>query len=147
MAGQNYDITAIGTTVTFMHPLFEGGVVLSDASDDVEFIAVSRPKFGATSVGLNLDQINHKVPSIYQLTISVIPNGNSDRILQKITSYSRPQGEVVNIDFPNAVVTEPSGNKVIFPNLNMEEGEISNSTAINGRFKTKTYVWGGATVI
>lgn len=139
----NHDITSIGSKVTLITALFPDGIVFSEASDEVAIWDIKCTPFGETTAGANNDQINHKMPSVYTITIGLIPNSQSDLNMKKITAWNRPNGSTVNIDFIQGVLVEPSGNKSIFPNLNMTEGALANSPTTTGKFAANIYVFKG----
>ena len=142
-----YDVTAIGSKLTLISALFPAGFVISEGSDDVPLWDVSCTPFGETSVGLNCDQIDNKSPSVYTITVGVIPNSRSDRNLKKMVAMNRAQGTNVTVDIIQGILVEPSGDKQMFPNLNMVEGALTNTPNSNGRFQTRTYTFKGVNQI
>lgn len=139
----NYDITSIGSKITLRTMQFPEGLVLSEASDEVAIWDIKCTPFGETTVGANCDQINHKVPSVYTITIGLIPNCPSDVNMKKIVAWNRPNGSTVNVDSIHGILVEPSGNKSIFPNLNLTEGALANSPTTTGKFQANVYVLKG----
>lgn len=139
----NYDITSIGSKITLISTLFPDGLVLSEASDEVSLWDIKCTAFAETTVGANCDQINHKVPSVYTITIGLVPNSPSDINMKKLVAWNRPNGSTVNIDFIQGILVEPFGQKWMFPNLNLTEGALANTPLTNGRFEPNVYVFKG----
>lgn len=144
MGAQN--VTGAGSSITIMDALYPQGFTIKEGADDAPLIEISNPRIGEYRVGMNGNGIKWNRASTYTITVSVVPNTESDKRLKAIVAYNRIQdGGAVNIDSIQLVVKEGiTGEISTFVDVAITEGAIGNTFTTEGRFSTRTYTFEGS---
>lgn len=138
------DVTAAGSKVTIICALYPMGFVIDEAADDVAFCSIDSLEKAQVRAGLNGHKIGWEHSSVYQVSIAIIPNTQSDQRLEEIMTLSRiQQGNLTNVDSIQIVYTTRSGKQYVFADTTMTTGRIAPSTTTEGRYETQGYIFQG----
>lgn len=140
------DITAIGSKITVMSAALPAGKTFTNAPDSDSFFTIDAVDIAQVEVGLNCHKISWALPNKLRITVSLIPNSEDDKDMQKMFWYDRPQGMAANIDSVQISIAETGKDTPeIYGDFTLVSGSPANTAESNGRFSNKQYVFEGVT--
>lgn len=137
------DISGFGLSVTLIaSETFPVGITITEFADDADPFDTPSRQISDVAMGLNGDLVSWKTPNIYQLTLNVIPNSESDKNLAMLafTNSIGKNKSPVN-DIISAVVSYPDGKTTKYINGTLTDAMDENSVGSSGRLKSKTYIF------
>lgn len=125
---------------------FPVGVTLTEFADDTDPLDVPSVQIGDAAMGLNGDLITWAKATRLDVSLSVIPNSNTDVNLAILFNQNRPaKGKlsipdsiILTLQYPSTIA---NGNPkfVTYTGGKILTGMPSNAVASSARMKTKTY--------
>ena len=142
------DITAIGSKITIMSAALPAGKTFTNAPDSDAFYTIDAVDINEVAVGLNCHKISWALPNKLRITVSLIPNSEDDKDMQKMFWLDRPQSMAANIDSVQIAITETGkDSSEIYGDFSLVSGSPANTAEASGRFSNKQYVFEGVTRI
>ena len=135
------DIGALGSSVTIIAvPTFPQGIVVKDFATDTDPLVVDDVEVTNTEVGVNGDVVSWHRATTIPVTLSVIPNGESDRNLQILVNANRgAKNKVATNDDITMIVASPDGTMETYTGGVIVSGKIGKSIGSDGKVRTGTY--------
>ena len=135
------DIGALGSSVTIIAvPTFPQGIVIRDFASDTDPLVVDDVEVTNTEVGVNGDVVSWHRATTIPVTLSVIPNGESDKNLQILVNANRgAKNKVATNDDITMIVASPDGTMETYTGGVITSGKIGKSIGSDGKVRTGTY--------
>lgn len=119
---------------------FPNGFLVTEWADDADPLDTGDVDLADTGMGLNGDLVVWARPQGIEITLSVIPQSDSDANLAVLADANRiAKGKPISRDAIGIVFTYPNGQVVTMSKGIIVSAPMLNQVASAGRLKTKTY--------
>lgn len=143
------DISGSKSKITIISvPTFPQGLVIEEFATDTDPLVFDEMQIAETEVGVNGDVATYQKPALINVTLSVIPNSESDKNLQILFNSNRSaKNKVSTKDDITMVVAYTDGKIVTLSGGTIMTGVPANSITQDSKLATKSYRFNFANII
>lgn len=137
------DISAFGFQIRLIASFtFPTGITITEFSDDGDPFDIPAIQIADKSMGINGDLIVWSTAKPIDVTLSIIPDSESDDNLSILLANNRPsRGKLIVNDMITLTGIYPDRSNIILQNGRLTNGMPGKSISTSGRIKTRPYTF------